>query len=844
MSLMRPPLPPPYHPPHNRLLVQDGMQVSTKERPLIFDKVIRLLIALCGSIGTLVVMRGFFDFNVDLKPIIAGIIAVTVIMRTARAVSAKAGFFMILSSFAAIPLLLLRYREAAVVGAGAIYHIMRKTILWQNSFPETPPVYAGTWDENKCIWFVFVLVAAALVALLEYSDVLLTHTQSSRSGFWIRFLVTFPFLECGLYFGLETSSIAVFMLIFFWIGSLAIGRKHAPHKVESKQGDFAALQAQFSAQNEKRFGTHEAAAAFMLAAALAIMGGTLFSTSRYVRSEEIDRRRDSIVNWYRSITIEDIAGFFESLPDIFEGNVISDEVDLMKNSDLHFDGRPVLHMEIGGAAAPDDYYMRGVVRSEYTGRGWATPNGFYRRHQRLFRRLTKANRMPQTIFHSDHADELRIADGKFPVVRCRVQALNFENVNYLPYQYVAEAGTKFRYDTESQLENQQEYSYWLLNNAPVNWRMFTENQRPSPDPLIEEYEGMADEQYVKLPNTEAIERIRNLFAPYQSSLSGLPLDQQLNAIRDFIWERAEYTMQPGAQPADQDFVEYFLTQGHRGYCAHYASAAVVLCRICGIPARYCQGYVLTTNDFITGKKDEGYDVYIPDDRAHAWAEIYVKGYGWIPFEFTETVMESWHRPIETTAPVVSEVQPETTTTAVPVPAAETTAPQSQTQPQTTTTAPGAVPENNGGLSPETVSKILHIVLTILGIAAVIVLYWLLHRLITERRDKAMHDKDPNKAALASYEFIVHLLRIYGIEQKQLGHIEYAEMAEEQCTLLPPGRILRAVEIQETAVFSRSGIAAADAKTIRKTAEQLAAEMYRKAKPLRKLWLRWGRHIVK
>ena len=82
MSLMRPPLPPPYHPPHNRLLVQDGMQVSTKERPLIFDKVIRLLIALCGSIGTLVVMRGFFDFNVNLKPIIAGIIAVTVIIVT------------------------------------------------------------------------------------------------------------------------------------------------------------------------------------------------------------------------------------------------------------------------------------------------------------------------------------------------------------------------------------------------------------------------------------------------------------------------------------------------------------------------------------------------------------------------------------------------------------------------------------------------------------------------------------------------------------------------------------------------------------------------------------------
>ena len=59
-----------------------------------------------------------------------------------------------------------------------------------------------------------------------------------------------------------------------------------------------------------------------------------------------------------------------------------------------------------------------------------------------------------------------------------------------------------------------------------------------------------------------------------------------------------------------------------------------------------------------------------------------------------------------------------------------------------------------------------------------------------------------------------------------------------------GRIRRAIDIQQAAVFSRNGIPKTDAKVICKTANELAAAMYQNAKPLRRLWLRWGRHIVK
>jgi hypothetical protein len=72
-------------------------------------------------------------------------------------------------------------------------------------------------------------------------------------------------------------------------------------------------------------------------------------------------------------------------------------------------------------------------------------------------------------------------------------------------------------------------------------------------------------------------------------------------------------------------VTYFLTESHRGYCVHYASAAVLLLRMDGIPARYVSGY--------TAQLSHG-EAVVPDSAAHAWVEVYVDGYGWYPVEVT------------------------------------------------------------------------------------------------------------------------------------------------------------------------------------------------------------------
>jgi hypothetical protein len=252
--------------------------------------------------------------------------------------------------------------------------------------------------------------------------------------------------------------------------------------------------------------------------------------------------------------------------------------------------------------------------------------------------------------------------------------------------------------------------------------------------------------------------------------------------------------------------------------------------------------VLTLDDFVLNKADDDYSINIPDYQAHAWAEIYVKGYGWIPYEFTETVMDTWHRSAHAAAETT--MVPVTTTTTSTTKAQPVLSDLTTTTTAKSTTQSGSAGPGKGGLTPEQLAKLRRIILIVLAAVTVLLLYYVLHRWITGKRQRAMESSDPNAAAHAAYTFIVQLLRMQGIEQEKLSHDEFSDTAEAQCKLLPAGKIRRAIDIQQAAVFSKNGIAQADAKVICKTATDLAKAMYVNAKPLRKLWLRWGRHIVK
>lgn len=101
----------------------------------------------------------------------------------------------------------------------------------------------------------------------------------------------------------------------------------------------------------------------------------------------------------------------------------------------------------------------------------------------------------------------------------------------------------------------------------------------------------------------------------------------------YMKENYTYTASAGMTPKGEDPADYFLFQSMRGDCSQYASATVLLLRSMGIPARYVEGYRLGDEDLKDATLTNGWMVlHVTAEHAYAWAEVYVKGIGWIPFD--------------------------------------------------------------------------------------------------------------------------------------------------------------------------------------------------------------------
>lgn len=93
----------------------------------------------------------------------------------------------------------------------------------------------------------------------------------------------------------------------------------------------------------------------------------------------------------------------------------------------------------------------------------------------------------------------------------------------------------------------------------------------------------------------------------------------------------EFTYSLAAPALGRDSVDDFLFGTRQGFCEHYSSAFVFLMRAAGIPARVVTGY---HGGFFS---TYGNYLLVRQSDAHAWAEVWLAGKGWVRVDPTAAI---------------------------------------------------------------------------------------------------------------------------------------------------------------------------------------------------------------
>ncbi len=140
----------------------------------------------------------------------------------------------------------------------------------------------------------------------------------------------------------------------------------------------------------------------------------------------------------------------------------------------------------------------------------------------------------------------------------------------------------------------------------------------------EQYPVYVEHRFTQLPNSLPA-RVREL-AEEIAAKGDTPYDKA-QAIEAYL-KQLTYTLNLQPPPFNADGVDHFLFDQQQGYSEYFASSMAVMLRSVGIPTRLAVGY--TVGDPI--ENFQGFAV--TDSHSHAWVEVYMPGYGWLPFEPT------------------------------------------------------------------------------------------------------------------------------------------------------------------------------------------------------------------
>ncbi|MCT4620216.1 MAG: transglutaminase-like domain-containing protein [Marinisporobacter sp.] len=725
-----------------------------------------------------------------------------------------------------------------------LYEGFNQTIGWMSEVIEECSDKILPWTLNAGTTYETIPMTLFFVAVLFPLMLLLSYAIIHRFNIFLLLLITVPILEITLFLGCLPSVVAFVLLL---LGSFSLFVLNQSTTKPGKQ----CFDVRSDLSLKKQAGN----------SSLVIVGivGVLVMVC-WLLVSQTDYKAFTNNFSLRSQTGERIKkimsfAYEEKTPP--QGGITGGQ--FSETDQFSFKGETVLTVEADELRG--SIYLKGYVGGDYTSNGWEPlPDKLSKEGEKLSKKL-QVGKLPSKVINYDNAMLSKLFHAEKRLLKVTKTDEALMQYQYVPYNlsdesinklYINEYGTiskdqcknnsysalyydVLNYDNNLFLLNRKKIKEQLYGNLGIAKGSISTEQVDDYLSKEKEYADFVHEAYTRLPNNLS----KRMIDEFSTINKDLTIESIIKTVMGNLSERAVYTLTPGETPNKKDYVDYFLYENQKGYCTHFASAATVIFRLSGIPARYVEGYVVTVKDYTRASRtDEGrYIMNIKDTNSHAWCEIYLDGFGWVPVEVTPGLVSVNTGGVAPASgeSIEYETNEESEINDIPmeIPQIENTSTEAKADDQL-----GKGKENT--VSGRISCLWMMIMIAILLVSILFILPLSLSKRAVKRRIKELQNKSRNQSTLSWYTYMMDVLKLVApqyLKNREISDLAWAEEMEKK-TVFPFEKFLWAMSVIQKSAYSQKEISTSEYESLVKFLENAVKHLYEGLPTCKKLKWRY------